>query len=55
MSFILSQWEINVLLFAMFVFCYLCTDKYSLLTSHGIPAMNYDEIELKIKRDLPLS
>ena len=32
-----------------------CAHKYWLSTSHGIPTRNDDEIELRMKRDLPVS
>ena len=35
--------------------CLSCAHKYWLSASHGIPALNDDEIELRIKRDLPVS
>ena len=47
---------INVLSHAILVFvAFSCAHKYWLSTSRGIPALNDDVIELRIKRDLPVS
>ena len=37
------------------VVAYSYAHKYWLSTSHGIPTLNDDVIELRIKRDLPVS
>ena len=46
---------INVVLHGILAFLALVVLTNTGSTSHGIPALNDDEIELRIKRDLPVS